>query len=56
MDMIDSVKNKIKTEIMNVEERTDLSDGQKRSQIIHIFSDLAHSTLKPAFSPVSALI
>lgn len=38
MDIIDTAKKKIETEITDIENRTDLSDDQKRSQIIHIFS------------------
>lgn len=38
MDFIESVKNKIRAEITDIENRTDLSDDQKRSRIIHIFS------------------
>lgn len=38
MDVIEAAKNKIEAEITNIENRTDLSDDQKRSRIIHIFS------------------
>ena len=38
MDIIDSAKKKIAAEITNIETRTDLSDDEKRSRIIHIFS------------------
>lgn len=38
MDIIDSAKRKIQTEITDIEKREDLSDDQKRSRIIHIFS------------------
>ncbi len=38
MDIIEAAKKKIEVEITNIENRTDLSDDQKRSQIIHIFS------------------
>ena len=38
MDIIDAAKTKIESEITNIENRTDLSDDQKRSRIIHIFS------------------
>ncbi|MCG8381024.1 MAG: DUF697 domain-containing protein [Gammaproteobacteria bacterium] len=38
MDIIESAKKKIEAEIINIESRTDLSDDQKRSRIIHIFS------------------
>jgi len=38
MDIIESAKKKLQSEITSIEERTDLSDDQKRSQIIHIFS------------------
>ena len=38
MDIIDAARNKIESEITSIENRTDLSDDQKRSRIIHIFS------------------
>lgn len=38
MDIIDSAKSKIESEITSIENRTDLTDDQKRSRIIHIFS------------------
>lgn len=38
MDIIESAKKKIEAEITDIESRTDLSDDQKRSRIIHIFS------------------
>ena len=38
MDIIDSAKQKIQSEITDIENRDDLSDDQKRSQIIHVFS------------------
>lgn len=38
MDIIETAKKKIAAEITNIENRTDLSDEQKRSRIIHIFS------------------
>lgn len=38
MDIIDAAKKKIESEITSIEKRTDLSDDQKRSRIIHIFS------------------
>ena len=38
MDIIDTAKNKIASEVTDIENRSDLSDEQKRSQIIHIFS------------------
>lgn len=38
MDIIEAAKKKIEAEITNIESRTDLSDDQKRSRIIHIFS------------------
>ncbi|KZZ14746.1 hypothetical protein A3750_13655 [Oleiphilus sp. HI0079] len=38
MDIIESAKKKISAEITDIESRTDLSDDQKRSRIIHIFS------------------
>jgi uncharacterized protein (DUF697 family) len=38
MDIIDAAKKKIEAEITSIENRTDLSDDQKRSRIIHIFS------------------
>lgn len=38
MDIIDIAKKKIAAEITDIENRTDLSDDQKRSRIIHIFS------------------
>lgn len=38
MDIIDIAKKKIASEITDIENRTDLSDDQKRSRIIHIFS------------------
>ena len=36
--LIENVKAKIQTEIMQIEKRTDISDDEKRSKIIHIFS------------------
>jgi len=38
LDIIEEAKKKIEAEITNIENRTDLSDDQKRSRIIHIFS------------------
>ena len=38
MDIIETAKYKIETEITDIENRTDLSDDEKRSRIIHIFS------------------
>jgi uncharacterized protein (DUF697 family) len=38
VDIIDIAKKKIAAEITNIETRTDLSDDEKRSRIIHIFS------------------
>lgn len=38
MDIIEAAKKKIESEITNIENRKDLSDDQKRSRIIHIFS------------------
>lgn len=38
MDIIEAAKKKIASEITSIEDRTDLSDDQKRSRIIHIFS------------------
>jgi uncharacterized protein (DUF697 family) len=38
MDIIETAKKKIEAEITSIENRTDLSDDQKRSRIIHIFS------------------
>ena len=38
MDIINIAKKKIAAEITDIESRTDLSDDQKRSRIIHIFS------------------
>lgn len=38
MDIIETAKKKIQAEITDIENRTDLSDDQKRSRIIHIFS------------------
>ena len=38
MDIIELAKEKIEAEITDIESRTDLSDDEKRSQIIHIFS------------------
>jgi uncharacterized protein (DUF697 family) len=38
MELIDAAKKKIQSEITDIEKRTDLSDEQKRSRIIHIFS------------------
>lgn len=38
MDIIEAAKKKIEAEITNIESRTDLSEDQKRSRIIHIFS------------------
>ncbi|HAC88086.1 MAG: hypothetical protein CME82_16560 [Halomonas sp.] len=38
MDIIEAAKSKIEAEITNIESRSDLSDDQKRSRIIHIFS------------------
>jgi len=36
--LIGSAKKKIRSEVTDIENRTDLSDDQKRSRIIHIFS------------------
>ena len=38
MDIIESAKQKIESEITDIEKRTDLSDDKKRSQNIHLFS------------------
>lgn len=38
MDIIEAAKKKIEAEITHIESRTDLSEDQKRSRIIHIFS------------------
>tara|TARA_Y100001001_G_scaffold63722_1_gene61076 strand:+ start:6592 stop:7134 length:543 start_codon:yes stop_codon:yes gene_type:complete len=38
VDIIEAAKSKIEAEITNIESRSDLSDDQKRSRIIHIFS------------------
>ena len=38
MDIVEAAKKKIQAEITDIENRTDLSDDQKRSRIIHIFS------------------
>ena len=38
MDVIESTKKRIQAEITDIENRTDLTDDQKRSRIIHIFS------------------
>ncbi|MDT8451551.1 MAG: DUF697 domain-containing protein [Gammaproteobacteria bacterium] len=38
MNVIKTVKKKIEIEITDIENRTDLSDDEKRSRIIHIFS------------------
>jgi len=38
MNIIESAKEKIKSEITSIENRTDLTDQQKQTQIIHIFS------------------
>jgi len=38
MEIIDAAKKKIQAEITDIENRSDLSDDQKRSRIIHIFS------------------
>ncbi len=38
MDILDAAKDKIQSEITDIENRTDLSDDQKRTRIIHIFS------------------
>jgi uncharacterized protein (DUF697 family) len=38
MEIIETVLEKIKSEITDVEDRDDLSDEQKRAQIIHLFS------------------
>lgn len=38
MEIIDSVKDKIEKEITDIENQNDLSNDQKCSQIIHIFS------------------
>lgn len=38
MDIIDSTKDRIRKEITDIENRDDLSDDEKRSRIIHIFS------------------
>ena len=36
-DFIDKIKSKIQRELLDIEERTDLSTEQKTSQVIHIF-------------------
>jgi len=36
--LIENLKAKIQAEVMQIEKRTDISDDQKRSQIIHLFS------------------
>jgi uncharacterized protein (DUF697 family) len=38
LNVLDKAKQKIQSEITDIEQRTDLSDDQKRSRIIHIFS------------------
>lgn len=38
MDILESAKKKIQAEITDIENRSDLSDDQKRSRVIHIFS------------------
>lgn len=38
MDIIESAKEKIREQLTEIENREDLSDDQKRSRIIHIFS------------------
>lgn len=38
MDVIERVKQKIQSEITDIENRDDLSEAEKRSRIIHIFS------------------
>lgn len=38
MEIIESAKRKLRDEITQIENRTDLSDDQKRSRIIHLFS------------------
>ena len=38
MGIIEAAKDKIKSQITDIEDRTDLTDEQKQSQIIHIFS------------------
>lgn len=38
MDVIESAKRKIQSEIMDIENRADLSDDEKRSKIINYFS------------------
>ncbi|EIC21427.1 YcjF family protein [Thiorhodovibrio frisius] len=38
MDIIESAKKRIQREVTDIENRTDLTDDQKRSRIIHIFS------------------
>jgi uncharacterized protein (DUF697 family) len=38
MDVIESVKQRLQREVTDIESRTDLTDEQKRSRIIHIFS------------------
>ncbi len=38
MEIVDNVLAKIKSEITDIENRDDLSDSEKRAQIIHLFS------------------
>lgn len=38
MEIIESVKRKLRDEVTQIENRTDLSDDQKRSRVIHLFS------------------
>ena len=38
MSLIDSAMEKLRDEVLEIEKRTDLSERDKRSQIIHLFS------------------
>jgi uncharacterized protein (DUF697 family) len=38
MDIIEAAKRKVQAEVTDIENRADLTDDQKRSRIIHIFS------------------
>ena len=38
MEIIESAKRRLRDEVTQIENRTDLSDDQKRSRIIHVFS------------------
>lgn len=38
LDFVEAAKRKIQAEITDIEKRTDISDDEKRSRIIHIFS------------------